>query len=156
LVIATAASLALFSTPAFAQVGNEFSFDIQGQIVGECGAENLSIAPIATLTLDGNEQALGSIRYVCNDVDGFTRTISSANSGTLNDNGNTIPYTLSHSGITEIAFAPTQPAPDIVTVVPGSSALLTGVSGVLSAAASGAGFPAGTYTDTVTVAVTAN
>ena len=35
-------------------------------------------------------------------------------------------------------------------------ALLTGISGVLSAAASGTGFPAGTYTDTVTVIVAAN
>jgi spore coat protein U-like protein len=156
LVTAAAASLALFSAPAFAQTGNEFSFDIQGQIVGECGAENLSIGSVANLILNGNEQALGSIRYVCNATEGFTRTIHSANAGMLNDNGNAIPYTISHGGVAEIAFPPTSLAVDLVTEVPPSDALLTGISGVLSAAASGTGFPAGTYTDTVTVIVAAN
>jgi spore coat protein U-like protein len=157
--IVAAASLTFFATPALAQTqGGEISFDIQGTIADACTVQNLSVDSVSNLTLNNIVQALGTVLYVCNDPDGFTRTISSANGGSLNDNLNEIPYTLYHSSsddIVEIEFENVSLGAERVDLVPSSAPVLAGTTGVISAKASALGFPAGVYTDTVTITVVA-
>jgi hypothetical protein len=160
--IVAAASLAFFATPALAQSqGGQIIFEIQGTIEDACTVRSLSVDNVNNLTLNGIKQALGTVLYVCNAPNGFLRTIQSANNGALIDaNANAIPYTFSHDSadnIPEIAFEGiTLTTAGREDSVPSSAAVLAGTTGVLSATASAVGFPAGVYTDTVTITVLGN
>lgn len=153
-----AAVAATFVFAGAASADNNFSFEVEGNIPVFCEAINNSIAPVETITLDGVSQTLGSVTYRCNLQSGFTRTISSANGGTLNGPGaGKIPYTLASGGGSGLGFSAVQLTAPKVTSLGGSTAFAAGQTGSVSAAATApSGLFAGAYDDVVTLAVVGN
>lgn len=157
-----------------ANADSSFTFDITGTIPTICVGNNNSLGPVETVDLMAGvtAQTMGSVTYVCNAPGGFTRTISSANAGKLvrvgssGGSGNEVPYLLGSGGGSGLSFAGTALTTPKISTLSGSTAFLAGQTAslnvsVASQATTGAsGLPtttvyAGTYTDTVTVAVTA-
>ena len=128
-----------------------------------------------TVTVDG-----GNVAYTCNAPGGFDRTVSSTNGGYLCRSGaascdqyNRIAYTVSHDdtgGSVDLSFAAVQLTSDQVDTFAADDSLLLGedgdfefvINGVRSSSVAGINngdqttVYAGTYTDTVTVTLTAN
>lgn len=115
------------------------------------------------------------IVYVCNDADGFTRTIASLNDGVLvrvgsaGGDGNEIPYFLEAQGTNGLEFSRVQVTQPLTRTFGASSQFLNGVVGNLTVyvngvldegsgpdAASRTTVFAGQYTDVLTLTVTAN
>lgn len=133
-------------------------FQIQGDIPGVCQVTNVNVASTTTLDLNlTSAQSLGFVRYRCTLPSGFVREISSFNSGNLERAGQNIPYQLTHTGPLGLAFTATQLTSPIVTNH-SSFFFLFGPFAELSVTIPS--LPndlfAGTYTDTITVVVTAN
>lgn len=102
--VLAAASMA---APAFAQTNDSEAFQIQGTVPVECVIINNSVAAVEVVNLDGTEQTLGSFTYRCNLRSGFSRTISSANSGNMVDGaGGDISYNFAHGGGSGLDKAP--------------------------------------------------
>lgn len=116
-----------------------------------------------------------SALYICNSANGFTRVISSANGGKLWRSGtsgganNAIPYTLQHGGGSGIGFAAQALTSARTDTLGGSQAFLNGQAGTMTLRVSGVQVPspanaafnttnvfAGSYSDVVTVDITAN
>jgi hypothetical protein len=117
-------------------------------------------------------RAGGSVTYICNDVDGFTRTISSANGGFLTFGGaattsanRRIRYTVASGGGSGLTFAEAQLTTPVVS---NHGAFLNGQTGGLTVRAngvsqldaSGSGSQvtsvfAGDYSDVMTIAIAA-
>lgn len=163
LIIAAVASTA-FATPALA--AGPVNIDVQGNVALSCEVTaNPSIVNPETvdLTNTASNQTLGSLNYVCNNAGGFTRTISSANSGVLKRAGggageNSIAYQVAHGGGSGLDMALTQLSSPNVESMAGSTAFIAGQTGSVSVrvgAASGALY-AGNYGDTITVSIAAN
>lgn len=158
------AGAAVLALSAAAQA-NDIVFDIQGDVPLVCEGINNSIAAVETVDLTTTaDQTLGSITYKCNAAGGFQRTISSANAGLLiragssGDEFNSVAYDLAHGGGSSLNFAPTQLITPVTTNLSGSSAFVNGQTGSVKfslPSLPGSVF-AGTYSDTVTVNVTAN
>lgn len=108
-----------FSAQAEETTGNSFNFTVQGTIPAYCEVtprSNLSATETIDLE-DTGDQFLGQLTYTCNLPEGFTRTISSANGGTLNSGNTAIPYELSSgggSGGSSLGFGFTSLSTDIV------------------------------------------
>ncbi|MEM9781721.1 MAG: hypothetical protein AAF899_04515 [Pseudomonadota bacterium] len=115
----------------------------------------------------------GSITYVCNAPGGFTRTISSQNNGFLFREGTVgggedqIAYTVQHGGGSGLSFAERQLTAPEVSIFSGAPAFVEGQTGSITFRTFGVRetttndavattVRAGTYTDVVTVAITAN
>lgn len=161
LALAGGAFLALSA----AAQANDLVFDIQGEVPLVCEATTYSITAVEIVDLTTTtDQSLGGITYQCNSAAGFTRTISSANSGLLVRTGssggeaNSVAYKLSHSGGSGLNFASTQLTSPLVSNHNGSTAFVNGQTGTVkfSLPALPGSVYAGTYADTVTVNVTAN
>lgn len=156
---ALAIGLALtFATADLAQA-NSFNFNVQGTIAGVCEVTNESIAATTTVDLEvTTAQTVGDLTYLCINSGGFTRRIQSGNSGNLSANGQNIAYQVSHSGNGSLGFNPTQLTSEKVDNLSGSTAFAAGVTETISVTipSLASGLFAGTYTDTVTVNVTAN
>lgn len=182
LLIAAVASTAFIATPALAD--NSLTYSLDADVGSICGVFRhngtafvtnvpVNFGELATTSAAVNVGA-GSATYRCNSANGFTRTITSANSGVLKRDGsaggalNEISYTMSHGGGSGLNFAAQTLATPKVTNLSGSGAFLAGqtgsvnfqVTGVQAAAggneAPGTTVYAGNYSDTVTIAVTAN
>lgn len=176
-----AASIGL-SSGANAQ---EVNFFLNAEVDSICAAttalgENIEIdlgilsqTPVgAEVSNDGDVE----IFYVCNDADGFTRTISSINDGVLvrvgsaGGDGNEIPYFLEAGGTNGLDFSRTQVTQPLTRTFGASTIFLNGVAGTLTVYVNGVlddGGPsgnaasrttvfAGQYTDLITLTVTAN
>lgn len=127
------------------------------------------VTPICTLTRQGPEQFLvnlettsaqqvGDLTYVCNNLAGFSRTITSQNSGALVRGSSRIPYTFSHGGAPSLSLAPTALTAPVREHVAPFGAITLGESGSVSIAVPGStlGLLAGAYEDVVTVAISAD
>jgi len=185
MVAAAAAAAALSAVPASAQTaGTNLTINLNAQVGSVCGAyraggqvvainfgELASVATTATVT----PASQGSVTYRCNSPVGFTRTISSANGGFLSRNNapnptaeNHIPFFFAHGGGSGLGIPSQQLTAAVITNLNASSAFLAGQTGGLTfsingvqAAVGGNDAPgttvfAGTYQDTVTIAITAN
>ena len=170
--------------PATAQA-QEVNFTLNAEVDPICEAnsdrgDNIEIdLGILSQTPTGTEvdsDGVVDITYVCNDPDGFTRTITSLNDGVLvrigsgGGQGNEIPYFLSSDGGNGLAFSRLQLTAPLTRSFGGSVAFLDGVLGTLTVTVNGvleqnAGNVngvdrttvfAGQYTDVITLAVTAN
>lgn len=164
-ILATAAALVVGGFAAQASADNSFNFTIEGQIPVVCQGNNNSIAATETVDLTiATSQTLGSVTYVCNSAGGFTRTISSQNSGfmfragTSGTGPNQVAYQLSSGGGSGLGFAAEQLTAPKVTNVSGSTAFISGQTGSISVVVPQptGNVYAGTYSDVVTIAVTAN
>ncbi len=135
------------------------TFTVQGDVPLVCQANNNSVAnpEIIDLTISA-EQTLGSFTYVCNSAAGFTRTISSASGGFLVGGSQSLPYNVSHGGGSGLGFSAIQLTTPKVTNLSGSTAFIAGQTGSIRAQVSGStsGLFAGTYSDDITLVVTAN
>jgi spore coat protein U-like protein len=163
-LLLAAVATAFTATPALAQQTQ--SINLQGNVALSCtvtaGPSITNPEPI-DLANTASDQSLGSLTYACNNAGGFTRTISSANSGLLKRvNGaageNTVAYQFGHGGTNTIALANAPLSSAVITNVPGSQAYVNGQTGtarVRVGAASGPLF-AGNYTDTITVTIAPN
>jgi hypothetical protein len=186
-ILSVAAVLAgLSATPAFAQAvptfGDNLTVNLAADVAARCDARlnggDGTVLNIDFDTLSSTDTAAqvtragGSVTYICNDPDGFTRTITSANGGFLTLNGaattannRRIRYTVQHGGGSGLGFAETQlTAP----VAANFGAMLSGQTGGLTFRAngvsqldpSGSGTQvttvfAGDYSDVVTIAIAA-
>lgn len=109
-------------------------------------------APAAQVTAGA-----GSATYICNDRDGFTRTIASANGGWLTlggtataDPNRRIRYTMQHGGGAGLGFAETQLTTPIVNTYNGG-VVPQGTTGSVTFRANGVGTNIGTPTQSTTV-----
>ncbi|MDO1559668.1 hypothetical protein Q0812_09540 [Brevundimonas sp. 2R-24] len=183
-LIASATAIALAATAGAASAQN-LTVNLTGNVATVCGAYN-SGATGGVLNLDFGQLAntdataqvpLGGFNatYICNSAAGMTRTISSANGGYLWRTGtsggaaNQVRYTIQHGGGSGLNFAESTLFTPIVTVRPGSVALMNGQGGTVTLRADGVRIPspanssftttnvfAGDYTDVMTIAVVAN
>lgn len=188
LLLGAAAVLAL-GAPGIASaqsVDPSVSFNLEGSVAEICGVAwsngftvfdvdfgELSTTPAGTtITIDPQ----GSIAYVCNVADGFTRTITSANGGKLRrdgsagGSGNEIPYLIELTGGSGVNTAGYVSVSSLTSPqnFNGSAAFRNGqnsnvsfqVNGVQTGPGPQGSFStsvfAGDYTDTLTIAVTAN
>lgn len=193
-LIAAAAAAAAFAQPAFAQ--STVSYTVNAVVDKACGVfsfggdsltvdlGNLSNVDVSGVSEsargsfvdgEGNTITAGSLSYICNSPEGFTRTISSTNGGVLVnttaglEDANEIAYTISHGGGSDLEIDKGSLTSDIVTEIDGSPAFVNGQTGSVTFEATGifqSGSPvdnegdrinvfAGDYTDTIIVTVTA-
>ncbi len=158
-VFAAMFAVVSFSAQAEGTTGNSFDFTVQGTVPAYCEAINNSLAPVETIDLeDTSAQTLGSVTYKCNLPEGFTRTISSANGGTLNGGSTSIPYEVSSGGGSGLGFSPEQLTAPKVTSLSGSGAFANGQTGSFKVVVpSGPGNAlAGTVSDVITIGVAGN
>lgn len=190
--IIAAAAVAL-ATPAAAQINpnqQALTVNINASVAGQCGVFNQSniAGGNPTTTINFGDLAATSaqttlptqpfsVLYLCNNPAGFTRTITSANSGNLARNGNltgalnTIPYTVQHGGGNgNLSFAAQQiTAPRVNSVGNGDGSFLAGQAGSLTIRVNGVQVPsaananfnttsvfAGNYSDVLTVSIINN
>lgn len=180
ILMVAAAAAALSAVPASAQT---LTYGLNAQVATVCGVYKfdgptvavdfgaLAATPAATAVPAG----AGSASYRCNAVNGFSRTVTSANSGflTLNgapttDNTRRIRFDMSHGGGSGLGFPLQQLTAPVVSTLGGSTAFLAGQTGSINFStfgvqaapgpneAPGTTVFAGTYQDTVTITVTAN
>ena len=181
LIAALAAAAAFGATPALAD--NALVYNLNATVGAVCGVygpgtqtvavnfSDLAAVPTTTQVSVG----AGAAGYRCNSPTGFTRTISSANSGKLvrtgsnGDASNSIIFQMTHGGGSGLGFAATQLKAPITASFAGAAAFATGQSGSVSFQINGVGDNtstnnnsapgttvfAGSYTDTVTITVTA-
>lgn len=181
-VAALAALAAANGASAQAAFGNNLTVNLAADVAVRCDARLNSGTGTAlaidfdtlssTATTATVERSGGSITYICNDVDGYTRTITSANSGYLTLNGaattsnqRRIAYTLQHGGGGPNNFAATQlTAPRVDNFGPQLSGITGGLTfranGVSQSDPSGSGTQvttvfAGDYSDVLTIAIAA-
>ncbi|QNE32426.1 hypothetical protein F1C10_11040 [Sphingomonas sp. NBWT7] len=104
IVIAALAATTAFASPALAQSGSfgssgTDSTPLRATIAAVCTID----APAGgSLTVGTADQAIGNTAAQCNDPDGFTATIASANGGVLKGTGNntqTIAYTMTIANV---------------------------------------------------------
>lgn len=144
---------------AEAQSSSTDTFTVQGDVPVVCVATNNSVANPEIIDLSTTaQQTLGSFTYSCNSAAGFTRTITSANGGTLNGGSQTIAYLFSHGGGSGLGVSPVSLSAPVITNLSGSTAFIAGQTGSVRVEVPGgtAGLFAGTYSDDITIAITAN
>lgn len=150
----------ILSAPAVAQSGESAGSTsttlIYGTVMPVCSVEAARTSVQVELTL--GQQDVTALTYTCNDMDGFTRRISSGNGGSLARNGSRIAYRLSQGGSNEIRFSNidlTTPSQNVVSFYP---ELTSGSSGILRIELPS--IPpqllAGDYSDIVTIEITPN
>lgn len=180
-LIATAAAFA-FAAPAAAQSGPTVEHLLQGEVAVICGAYDFQNSPVlidfGTLSdVDVGSltpEVVNGVTIVCNDPDGGTVNITSQNGGSMFLEGTgganrEVGYVVRATGGSGLAFAQTPLTSDVNLPFNASGAFLNGQSMTLRFAANGVAQDApagndapsttvfaGTYTDTVTVSVTAN
>lgn len=175
-LLLAAVAAATFTTPALAD--NTLTYNLDADVGSICGVwkfdgptVQVNFGELATTSAEV-VQGAGSATYRCNNPGGFTRTVSSANSGKLVRDGttgdalNSIAYTFQHGGGSGLGTAATQLTAPITTTHAGSGAFLAGQTGSVTfrvngvqASAGGNNAPgttvfAGNYTDVVTISVT--
>lgn len=103
-------------------------------------------------------QSVGVLVYTCNNIDGFSRTISSLNGGALVQGSSRIPYTFSHGGPAALPLGPTVLTAPIAAHIAPFASITVGETAPVSVAVSGStvGLLAGSYEDVVTVAISAD
>ncbi|RYG85661.1 MAG: hypothetical protein EON59_11725 [Alphaproteobacteria bacterium] len=146
----------VFAGPAYAQSSEGTTF-ISGILDEVCTID--TAVSQATIDLSsGSAQDVTSVTYTCNTLGGFSRAISSQNGGRLVRGAQAIPYTISHSGISDLALGASDLSAPLVSAVPASAAVTLGSAGVLRANISDipANLLAGEYSDVVTISVTSN
>lgn len=156
LIIGLSLAVIAAATPA---VANSFNFSIQGVVPGICEVTNDTIAATTTIDLDiTSGQAVGDLSYRCTNPAGFTRTVSSQNSGQLISGSQGIDYQVSHTGSGGLSFNNQQINSPLVTNHAGAPTFAAGHTASVSVTIPS--LPndlfAGTYTDTITIDVTAN
>ncbi len=135
------------------------SFVIQGSLSAVCFLENKSVGEVAYVDLDKlAPQILGQFKYTCNAPDGFTRTISSQNSGYLTNSSGQIPYLLGSGGGSFLSFPPVQLQAPVNTNVSFTPAIANGFPAniIFKLDELPQGVVAGDYSDTVHVSIAAN
>jgi spore coat protein U-like protein len=179
-VIVTTALAACAAAPVGAQ---NLTYEMNAQVAPLCGVYSssgtvinvdfgslFSVDPATTVNVGA-----GSATYRCNNVTGFTRTITSQNNGWLTldgnattDNARRIRFNMVHGGGSGLGFAAQQLTAPLNRSFPGNSTFLNGQTGGVSFQAFGVRGPlaangvpgttvmAGNYRDTVTITVTAN
>ena len=151
-------SIAVIAAAAPA-VANSFNFSIQGVVPGICEVTNDTIAATTTIDLDlTSAQAIGDLNYRCTNPAGFTRTISSQNNGQLVSGSQGIDYQVTHTGNGGLDFSNQQVNTPLVTNHAGDSVFASGETASISVTIPNLASDlfAGTYTDTITIDVTAN
>jgi len=146
---------------ALSESGRVRSFDTT-----DIRAETLPICTLASQASDQSvvdltttaAQPVGSLVYTCNNIAGFSRTISSLNGGALVRGGSRIPYTFSHGGAAALTLAPTALTAPVTEHIEPFGSITVGESGAVSVSVPGStvGLLAGAYEDIVTVAISAD
>jgi hypothetical protein len=156
IIFAALAASTFIATPAFAQASDTTT--ITASIALVCTID----APAGgTVPVSGNT-GIGNVSAQCNDPDGFTATLSSANAGVLNaadpDNATNIPYTFTISGVTDGDGPQSLATPKSFPRSPGDQTAVNGFSLPMQIQTNGPDGPAfaDTYSDVITFAIVAN
>ncbi|MEE4213076.1 MAG: hypothetical protein V2I43_27840 [Parvularcula sp.] len=185
-IVATTALMcaAIVTTSANAQSAGSVDMALQGEVTQVCGAFDFQSSPVLIDFGTLSDVEVGSqtpeiannVTIVCNDPDGGIVNITSANSGVLErvgsagGEGNEVGYTVRATGGSGLAFGASDLSNDVEVSFSGAPAFINGQSMTLRFAANGVRITddtnandatrtsvyAGTYTDLVTVSVTAN
>lgn len=187
-LLIAAAVAATSAAPAFAQAapaptfGDNLTVNLAADVAVRCDARlnggdgtvlNIDFDTLSSVDTAAQVTRPGSsVTYICNDVDGFTRTISSANGGFMTLNGapttsgnRRIRYTVQHgggSGLTQAEVQLTAPvSANFGPMLNGQTGSLTfRANGVSQLDPSGSGTQvttvfAGDYSDVMTIAIAA-
>jgi hypothetical protein len=160
IVFAAFGALAAMALAGGAQA-NSLGVELKGEVLPVSEVTSDAASATVNLTTPG-DQRIATLTYTCNSPTGLTRQISSLNNGALKSGNQLIPYEASHtsaqnSGGTDLNFADTQLAGTLVSHTGPSSDLIRGLKGYFNVNIPSlpANLYAGTYTDTVTIAVSA-
>lgn len=138
---------------------DSFNVTVQGVVDSVCEVTNDSIASTTTLDLETTSaQEIGDLTYTCTNPGGFSRSVSSANGGKLQSGSQSINYQVSHTGTGSMAFSATQLASAYTSGHSGSADFAAGQTAkmYITVPSVPSNLLAGTYTDTLTVSITAN
>ena len=155
-----AAAVALASTSALA---NDINVEVTGEVEDVCTLTTTGGNPVDSVENvdlnDTSDQNLGRLIYTCNSGNGFTRTATSTNGGTLNGEsfGQTIDYDLVFTGEPGL-YQKGQPTPNLTKIFAADAGFVAGKTGQVKVNIPSlpAGLYADTYSDDVTIAITAN
>lgn len=157
LVLAALAATTAIASPAAAQqfgTSNTDSTTITATIALVCTIN----APTGGAVLVNAETPIGDSAAQCNDPDGFTATLSSANAGVLegadSNNATTIPYVLNIAGVGSFPLTSNVVLPR----TPGDQAAVDGISFATSVTVGTPNGPAfaDSYSDTITYSIVPN
>jgi spore coat protein U-like protein len=169
-ILSAVAVAALSASAAMAQ-SSQVQYDLSAEVDTVCtvnGTASFNSDIDFGELLTGSREIVrsgGGLNYRCNSANGFTRTIASANGGSMlrggsaTGAGNELPFEMSHGGGSGLGtggyVSLTSP---IVTSVAGSTAFIAGQTGSVNFRVTNIGNTlfAGNYSDTVTVSVVAN
>lgn len=139
---------------------NSINFTLIGTIPAMCEITNDDIPANVNLDLTiTTVQNVGNLTYTCNDPQGFTRTITSQNNGKLEDtNSNVINYVMSHTGDGGLTFNNNQLTVPKIDSLNNPTVFAQGEQGTITIRlpSINGNEVAGTYTDQITVNLTAN
>lgn len=187
MLVAVAAMVAAIASPALAASNPApvSTINLSGSVAEICGVFNTSVAQNGVINVPFNdltnipvsqtlEQSLDLV-YLCNDADGFSRTISSENRGALARvgsggilPGNRIGYTVQHNGGIFLAVPQRPLLVDVNDNLPGSRDFRLGQAAQLTLRINGVQIQsptdaaltttdvfAGDYTDVISITITA-
>ena len=146
------------AAPAHAQTNQaSTALSLSGAIDEACTVDT-DVSQANVSLIPGASQDVTGVTYTCNTIGGFTRAISSQNSGALVRGTRAIPYTISHSGASGLSFGSSTLSTALISIVPSSPGIFQGSSGVLSVslATLPPNLVAGEYSDILTIGITSN
>lgn len=156
LVIAALAASTAFATPAFAQSSDTATITASIALICTIDAPAGGTVPVNGAT------GIGNVSAQCNDPDGFTATLSSANAGKLvgadSNNGTAIPYTFTITGVTDGDGPQSLATNKVFPRSPGDQVAVNGFSLPMQIQTAGPNGPAfaDTYSDVITFSIVAN
>lgn len=161
ILFAAAAATVAFASPALAQtaanpitVGPATSIDIplSGTVAKACTVSAYLNGPFSELNMTSTaSQGSESLSVGCNYAGSASVTFNSANLGAMKSGANSVPYTFSVSNyLSDVSLASPQTVSWNVVSPPGVQ------TKSMSVKLTNAATVAGTYTDTITIAVTPN
>ena len=170
---------AVSAVPASAQT---LTYNLNAEVAPTCGVYNaagttipVNFGELSTVSTSSTvDVPAGEATYRCNNVNGFSREITSQNGGYMTlggtataDNARRIAFNMAHTGGSGLGFGAQQLTSPVSGTFAGSTAFLAGETGEVSfqafgvqGATGGNGSPgttvyAGSYSDVVTITVTA-
>ncbi len=143
------------------QASSTINFPLEAVVAATCVVEKESNLSVYAIDLEvRTPQTLGFITYRCNNPDGFTRTISSAEGGVLKRVGGSevVPYQIKHSGADLSIWTPRSLASPYTSSHAMSPDYVRGRQGGMSVQVPvlPANLYAGSYTDTITITIVGN
>lgn len=130
------------------------TLQLKGNVPVNCGITVVPVAKATTLDLLNGETgiAVGNSTEVCNNANGYTISLTSANGGKLVNGSLNVPYSLKYGNDTVFRNLLTTPA--LVKTVPNMTSKATAISTILITVPANPNLVNGDYSDIVTITMT--